>query len=421
MPAQDHPGGDADGAGLSGVLRHRLFRAWLGSNAVSLVGSWSQRTTVGWLIWTETQSTAMVGLIVFLELVPTLLLALHAGALADRANKAVVIRNCHLLSFLAAAGFAGTLLAGLPVVACAAAYVIVNGTLVATDQPARMAIVRDLVPPALVPAAVALNSVVFNTARLLGPPLAAVLILRFGGWAGIAVYALMVLPVAAVMHVAVRPHLAGAAGAAQAMGLRAAGLLGLRHILETRFILALIVLQTMLGLCVRPVLELMPAIVGLRFGGDAALLALLTSAAGVGAIAGGVLVSLIRRTPALVRAMWVASFAVPLCAVALPMATAAPASAAAALCLGFALVVSGVSTQSLLQLRVRPDLLGRVLGIYGVVFRGVPAFGALAIGLLADRIGLAVAVALFGLVVWASSLLIIRWSGAELSRVARGH
>ena len=419
--AETGPGAAGRAQGITGPLRQPLFRAWIGANAVSLVGNWSQRTTVGWLIWNETQSTAMVGLIVFLELAPTLLLALHAGALADRANKATVIRNCHLLSCLVAAGFTGALLAGWPVVACAAVYVIVNGMLVAADQPSRMAIVRDLVPVPLIPTAVALNSMVFNTARLLGPPLAALLILTLGGWAGIAAYALMLLPVAAVMHLRVRPHLADRAATVPADGLRVAAMRGLQHILQTRFILALILLQAVLGLCVRPLLELMPAIVGLRFDGDAAMLALLTSVAGVGALLGGALIAVIRRVPSLAGVMWAATFAVPLCALGLAMAPVAAASVAASLCLGMMLVVSGVTTQSLLQLRVAPEVLGRVLGVYGVVFRAMPAFGALATGLLADRFGLVAAVGTFALIFWTAALAIARWSADEVSRVVRCH
>jgi MFS family permease len=380
-------------SGSGGAIRQTLagpFGRYVAGNAVSLTGTWMQRTAVGWLAWELTRSPAWVGTIAFLDLAPSLLVAPLAGALADRHDR----RRLMAVAQCALAALAGVLAvlaaAGALSVAVLAASVAVHGLLVGLNQPARLAFIPSLVPDALLPTAVALNSTVFNASRFVGPALAGLLLAAFGPAPVFLANALSYL----AFLLALRGLPGGAAEPARAAtgGLGAEVAEGVRLVLAAGPLRNLFLPLAAAAVLVRPMGELLPAFAGGVLGRGPETLGLLSAAVGLGAGLAGF--ALARRPGrdlerAFRRGTLGSAAAVVLLALSPTLALALPAAALA----GVALATAGVSAQTLAQ-RAAPDRLrGRVMSLYGVVLRSVPAAGGLALGLLAEVVGLRAALA----------------------------
>lgn len=376
----------------NGAIRQALagpFGRYVAGNAVSLTGTWMQRTAVGWLAWELTSSPAWVGTIAFLDLAPSLLVAPLAGALADRHDR----RRLMAAAQCALAALAGVLAvmaaAGVLDITVLAASVVVHGLLVGLNQPARLAFIPSLVPDHLLPTAVALNSTVFNASRFVGPALAGLLLAAAGPAPVFLANSLSYLAFLAALRglpsAAERERTAGG-------GLGAEMAEGVRLVLEAGPLRSLFLPLAASAILVRPMGELLPAFAGGVLARGPEALGWLSGAVGLGAgLAGFALAH--RPERSLERSFnWgtvIAAAAVLLLALSPTLPFALPAAALA----GVGLAAAGVSAQTLAQ-RAAPDRLrGRVMSLYGLLLRSVPAAGGLALGLLAEAVGLRAALA----------------------------
>jgi MFS family permease len=289
----------------------------------------------------------------------------------------------------AVAGLLAVLAAvGMISLAVLAVAVVAQGLLVGLNQPARLAFVPSLVPDALLPTALALNSTAFNASRFVGPALAGLLLAAFGPAPVFLVNALSYIAFLATLR-----GLPGGSGNAGPAAARTAGGLGAEMVEGARVVLAagplrdLFLILAASAVLVRPMGELLPAFAGGVLSRGPETLGLLSAAVGLGAgLAGFALAHRPDRDQDLAfrRGTLGAAAAVVLLALSPSFALALPAAALA----GVALATAGVSAQTLAQ-RAAPDRLrGRVMSLYGVVLRSVPAAGGLAIGLLAEVVGL---------------------------------
>jgi predicted MFS family arabinose efflux permease len=279
------------------------------------------------------------------------------------------------------------------------------------NQPARLALVPDLVARDSLSTAVAVNAVVFSLARFVGPALAGVLMVTAGTGAVFAANAASTLAFLAVLS-RIRGR-GGGEGGRRAGSLLGSVAEGLRYAARRPGIATVLALMLALSLGVRPFAELLPGFAGRVFGGGAETLALLASTIGLGAVVGGLWLAQRGDAPGLARIV-LASMALAACAVlgfaaSASLWTALPSAAVA----GFALTTSGVGSQTLLQMAVDGAMRGRVLSLYGLLVRGGPALGALAMGAASELVGLRWPVA-------AGALAMLALSGlAWRARVAR--
>lgn len=379
---------------IRAALREPSFRAYLAANSVSLIGTWMQRIAVGWLAWELTESPFWLGAIAFADLAPAVLIAPYGGVLADRHDRrrillwtqgamAVVAFGMALLLWLELVGIIGLTL-----------LVALHGSLIGINQPARLALVPALVGRQHLQTAIALNSVVFNSARFVGPAVAGLVIAWSGVPAALLVNALTYVPILfvlprLVLNESVRP------GAWQ--GAARAFLEGIAHIRGSAMLAPLFAFFIALSLTVRPLGELLPGFAGGVFDRGVEGLAVLSAAMGLGAVVGGIWVALradafdLRRTLLLLLA--VTAFAT-LFALSPGFVLAVPLIAG----FGFTLTASGVAMHTAVQLGVEPELRGRVMSLFGLVFRSVPALGALAVGTTAELLGLRAAMLLAAVV-----------------------
>ena len=165
---------------LAGALSHRNYRVYISGNGVSLIGSWLQRVSVGWLTWTLTHSGAWLGLVSLAEFLPVLFLSPLAGVLADRRDRVGIIRITQLYGCLSATLLALLVWVDLITIHILFSLVLLLGINNGIAQPARLALIPTLVDRAALPSALAINSIVFNLARFIGPAIAGVLIARVG-------------------------------------------------------------------------------------------------------------------------------------------------------------------------------------------------------------------------------------------------
>ncbi len=376
-------------AGLNkiiGTLRSPVYGSYVMGNGVSLVGTWMQRIAVGWMTWELTGSPTWLGVIAFADLFPTVLIGPFAGVVADRSDRLKLIRISQVLACLQAVALFALTAAGWISITWLALLSLFLGVVTAVNQPARLALLPSLVEPSNMHSAIGINSVIFNLARFIGPAIAGIMIA--GGhiaW----VFAVNAVSYLVFLFVLFRLRLLAQDEPPRAPKRLLTDLAeGLAYTARHRTIAGNLMLLMAVSLGARPVVELLPGFAGKVFGGGPVVLAVLTSTFGAGAILGGLWLAGGRDGRDLRRV--VLSGAASLAA-ALFVFVAAPSlwiGVPAAAALGLALVITSAGIQTAVQLNVQSNMRGRVLSLYGLIIRGGPAIGALAMGWVADWIGL---------------------------------
>lgn len=346
-----------------------------------------QRIAVGWLTWKLTESGGWLGAVAFADLFPSVFIGPIGGAVADRVSRLKVITVSQSLAGLLSAGLFVLTWTGVITVELLFALVLVNGVVMGFNQPSRLALVPSLVPRADLSTAVAINAIIFNLARFLGPALAGVLIVWFGVASAFAVNALtFVAFVLALMRI----HLPGGEVRPQRRRRSLFGDVGegVRYVARHPGIGPLLLLSVAVSVGVRPFVELLPGFTAQVFGRGAEGLAMLSSTIGIGAILSGLWLAGRPETRGLARFTLMAFGFVAVAVLGFVASDVFWLGLGAVALAGVGMVMSGVGTQTLIQLTVEADMRGRVMSLYGIIFRGGPAAGALIIGAISEFFGL---------------------------------
>jgi predicted MFS family arabinose efflux permease len=375
---------------IARAFASRNYRLFAAGNAISLIGTWLQRVAVGWLAWQLTHSGTWLGLVAFADLFPTVVLSPWAGALADQRDRVRIIRVSQIVAMTQATLLA--LLTGFGIITIWSlfALAVLLGSANAVNQPARLALIPSLVERINLPSAVAINSIIFNGARFIGPALAGIVIAE-GSIA-------LAFAINAATYIAFLLALAGLDGVREDRHhadrkFFAAMIEGYVYAARHPGIGAMLLLMAITSLGTRGFIELLPGFADNVFGRGPQALAWMTATVGLGAVLGGLWMG---RRPAIAGLTSVV-FANTLLMTAALLGFAATAQFWIALpCLaiaGFGLVVSGIGAQTLVQSAVATAVRGRVMALYGMIFRGGPALGALVMGVASEHIGLRAPVA----------------------------
>src|SRR5690348_4649870 len=162
------------------VLRHRNFRLFLIGQTLSLIGTWMQSMSEGWLALELSNSAFIVGLVASAQALPILLLSLHAGVIVDRNDKLRIVRIAQTLLSIQAGTLWWLTWSHHLTIGWLLTLALANGMIVSFEIPARQSLIVDLVGREDLPAAIALNSSGFNIARVVGPTIGALIIAQFG-------------------------------------------------------------------------------------------------------------------------------------------------------------------------------------------------------------------------------------------------
>jgi MFS family permease len=389
------------------ALRHRNFRLFAAGQFVSLIGTWMQTVALGWLVYRLTRSPFLLGVSGFLGQVPTIVFAPLAGVWADRWNRHRMVIGVQVAFMVQAFVLAGVVLSGRATIVQILALNLFGGLVSAMDVPSRQSFMIELVADrADLPNAIALNSSVFNVARLVGPSVAGLLL-------GVVSEGVVFL-VNAVSYVAVLGALLAIrvprAAAREAASRTVWAHLGEGFAYAARFtpIRAALVLLAVVSFVGGPYTVLMPMFARDVLHGGSHTLGFLVASIGLGALGGALFLARRRGVPGLgpVIARAVAAFAVSLVALSLVRREALACACLAVS--GFGMMVHMAATNTVLQTIVEPDKRGRVMSLYTVAFMGTMPFGSLLAGALAGRIGAPATVALGGAVCLVASALFAR-------------
>jgi len=374
------------GTRLALPFRNSNYGIYAAGNAISLIGTWMQRISIGWLTWQLTHSGLWLGIVSFADFCPVILVGPIAGAAADRWDRLQVVKTSQVVSLVQA-----TVLCALTALDHMNIWLLValtafQGVVVAFNQPARLALVPSLVTHAELASAVAINSVIFNLARFVGPMLAGLAIVSSGVSASFAANALSYVAfLLALTRVSVdRTDVAPANRRSLAVDLRD----GISYTARHPAIAALLVLLVAIGIGGRPLNDLLPGFAATVFRSGAGGLSLLASATGAGAILGGLWLGHRAETLGLTRIAIRASVGGAIAAAAVASTDRMWVAILAIMAFGFCVSSAGIAIQTLVQLSSDRGMRGRVMGLYGLIFRGAPAIGGLTAGAASTYFGL---------------------------------
>lgn len=370
-------------AGLR-AFRHRDFRLFWTGQLVSLVGTWMQSVAQAWLVLELTSSPFRLGLVGALQFTPILVLSVVAGALADRLPKRRLIVASQTVLFLQALVLAGLVQLGHVEYWQVAALALVYGIANTVDMPARQAFLVELVGKDDLANAIALNSGMFNAARIVGPALAGLLIAHWGMAPAFFANALSFLPVLAVLA-AIRTEGRPRPRTAPLVEEIAEGLRYARRTPRIALTLAMVLAVSVFLFNYGVVVPLLARDV---LHQDAGGFGLLMTTLGVGALGGAVTLALVSRGRPPVAALAVPALVQGAATAMLASVSTVRAAAGLLLVMGFCGILFMAGSNSTLQLTVPDDLRGRVMSLHTLMFAGVTPFGSLLVGGVAEAFGI---------------------------------
>jgi len=388
------------------ALRHRNFRLYWSGQLVSLVGTWMQTVAQAWLMHRLTASPLMLGLLGFAQFLPVLLLSLWAGVIVDSISKRKLLLFTQFAFLLQATVLATVVSTHVVTPAMVLVLAFIFGTINALDLPARQSFVVELAGKEDLSNAIALNSAAFNTARILGPAVAGVLLATIGEagcfWVNAISYVAVIWSLWR-MDLVSRPAIPfDARHAVQTMleGIRYA-----RSVRPLRNLLTLLGLTAGLGF---QYMILLPVYVRDILKADARSYGLLVSAFGLGSLLSAVWMTRQQDRWALRRNLFVGLLAGAIGLGTFAWSRALPLSLAMGFLAGMGLILFVATTNTLIQLSTDDQYRGRIMGLYTLMFVGTSPIGSLISGAIAQRFGAPVATSVSAFVLFAGALWMFR-------------
>jgi len=380
----------AERSGFQSLLltwSNRDFRLFAIGNVVSGIGLWVQRLAIGWLTWELTGSATWLGAIAFAEMVPSLILSLFAGTVVDRVDYFKLLRLTQLCTLAYAAIIAALSMTGLIGIWLLFALTLLRGIMLAFNRPSRMTVVYALVGREMLPPALAVNSIIWNGTRFLGPAIGGLIIsVTDVAWSLVFAAALFLIFSWLLTLINVDTH---RSRKTQRGSLMAETMDGMRYVWSHHSIRLQLTILTIVALCAKPLTDMLPAFSGQIFNLGPHGLAGLLVMHGLGAVGGALYVA--SRKRGLEGMPSLSIFSILAIAVFLGLFVATDTFWIACLLVGlvsFFFIVQNVSNQTLIQSAIDSEMRGRVMSLYGLIVEAVPAIGSLIVGILSSYLGL---------------------------------
>ncbi|WP_049568343.1 MFS transporter [Nonomuraea sp. SBT364] len=392
------------------ALRHHNYRLWAGADLVSITGTWMQVLGVNWLVLSMTGSATSVGLSLVMQALPTLLLGMWGGALADRLPSRPVVIAAQLAQAALAAVLAVLALTGVDSVLPIYAVALAGGVVSALGGPALGRFGAEVVPREDLPNAMALGSVINSAGRILGMSVAGVL-LPITGQGGLFVANAFTFFAVIAAVAAMRPsEFHELEGAEREPGAIAAGL---KYVLRTPWLLVMLALSLVLGSLGRNYQVTMAAMSAGPLQGGAGGYGLLSTVFAVGTVVGGIITA--SRPRLTMRLLLVSAFAISVLQALSGLLPTLPAFAAAMLPIAAGAILVDTTVSARAQLDSPDAMRGRVIAAVGMVGAASGAIGGPVLGLLSDTLGPRVALEAGGVACVVATLA----AAAVLTRLAR--
>ncbi len=385
-------------------LKYPNYRLWFIGQLISLVGTWTQTTAQGYLIYQLTKSPEYLGYVSFANGLPSWLFTLYAGAIADRVSRRtlmVITQSSMLILAFVLAILTFTNMVQWWHILILAFFLGVSN---AFDAPARQAFVLEMVDREDMTNAIALNSTMFNSALVLGPAFGGLIYAWVGpGWCftinGISFIAVII----ALLLMRLKPFVPIATNRDTLADVRD----GMRYVMSNPPVRNLIVNLFLFSVFGFGFVTLMPAWAVAVLGGDATTNGFLQAARGLGSLIGALSVAAMGRIKFRGKIWTINSFLLPVMMVLFAYMRALIPALVAIACAGFATMMVLNVTNAMVQSRIADEMRGRVMGIYTFFFFGAFPLSSLIAGWAAERIGEPITVVISAVILFIFSTLVV--------------
>lgn len=383
-------------------LKKSNFRLFFFAQMVSLIGTWVQGTAQSWLLWQMTNSQWLLGLLGFTQMSPVLLFGLIGGIFADKFKRKKLLLITQSLALVQALLFACLLIFNLITPLLIFLLALVLGTINAFDMTGRQTFIGDLVGLKDVGNAIALNSLLFNIARVIGPPIAGFVIAHYGFSICFIINAISFLFVLlALIMIKVDPQ--------QQLQIEKEKSLSplrdtLRYFKKNKIQLRVLILLSLVSFSMLPFAYFLPYFADRVFLGKAQILGFLLSSIGCGAMIGAIVMANhpnIEKLPTLVG---VSSLILALSLFVFTFSNSLYLSSILLVLAGFATMVTASSCNIFFQSTAPPLIRGKVISFYVISLTGLPPVGGLLAGIFAEFYDIPLVLFLCSLIGTASSL-----------------
>ncbi len=370
---------------LPPALRSRNYRLFFGGQGISSIGTWMTQIATVWLVYHITNSAFMLGVVGFTSQIPNFLLTPFGGVFADRFPRRRILITTQILAMVQSLTLAALALSNTIEIWHIIGLSLFQGMISAVDAPARQVFVTELVDRQQdLPNAIAINSTMFNGARLIGPAIGGLLIARVGeGYCFLIDGLSYIAVIIALLAMRLTPKLIPVADGNPLQKIKE----GFTYAFGCPPIRAILLLSCLVSLMGMQYTVLVPVVADKILKGDAQTLGFLLAASGVGAVAGGIY--LITRTTVvgLGKLVVIGPAILGIGLITFSLSRFLPLSLFAMLTIGIGTILQFAAGNTILQTIIEDDKRGRVMSLHTMSFLGITPFGSLLGGSLADLIG----------------------------------
>lgn len=367
------------------ALKNRNYRLYFSGQSVSQIGTWMQRTAVSWLIYTMTHSTFMLGVSVFASQFPSFLFSLYGGVISDRFDRYKIVLTTQTVAMLQGISLAVLVFTGHYKVWEILSFSVVLGISNAFDVPARQPMVHEMIDNKNdLSNAIALNSSMNNLARLAGPALSGLVLVKFG--AGFC-FLLNALSFLCVIVSLLLMKLPAHVPTPVKKDLRAEYAEGFAYLRRTPAIGMVILMLSLTSLLVLPYNTLLPVFAKVIFKGNAATFGYISSFIGLGAVSGAYFLASLQRGANLKKVLFYNTLILGVGLILFSHISNFPLAMFFAVFCGFGTMSQTSVSNTIVQLESEKNMRGRVISYLTTAVYGMLPLGSLLIGFVSRHIG----------------------------------
>ncbi len=383
-------------------LRIKEFRAYWICQVISLTGTWMQHIAQGWLVYVLTKSAFYLGLISFLQSFPMLLFTLYAGVMADRYSRKKILLLTQILSLIPAV-FIGVLIQlNLVNIWHVAIASIVLGIAGAFDMPARQAFISEIVNKEMLTSAIAMQSMSFNIARIIGPILAGIIVTHLNFYMCFYLNALSFVPLIIVLFNLSIKSLHSLAEEASVKHFLKEGYLFIINNKQILYTIFAVGTFTIFGISFIPIL---PVIADEILKTGAKGYGMLVSSIGVGSLTAATLIAIRKKDiDDKLSRIFKASLIIPIGLLGVGFSKNFYVTMSFAFLLGFAFVNFFTVSNSFIQHQTEQRMRGRIMSFFAFVFLGFTPIGNLLIGWLVEKLNIKTVISIYSILCMFSSI-----------------
>lgn len=387
-------------------LRYRNYRLFFIGQSISLVGIWMQQVAIGWLIYRITGSAFLLGAVSFASQFPSFVISPFAGVLADRVDRKKIIMVCQILAMLQAFALAVLTFTNTINTFYLVMLSIFIGLVIAFEMPTRQSFVLDIIEKREDLAnAIALNSSLFNGARLVGPTIAGLIIASAGEGLCFLINSISYIAVIISLIMIKFSQKRKEASTLTVFKELKEGFAYSFGFFPIKSILLLVGLVSLMGM---PYLILMPVFARDILMGGPDTLGFLMGASGLGAFTGAIYLAMRKSVMGLAKLITSSAFIFSLGLIAFAISSVLWLSLSLMFLTGFGIILQMASSNTLLQTIADDNKRGRVMSFFSMAMMGMSPIGSLIAGAMASRIGAPTTVLVCGIVCFAGVLLFAR-------------